>query len=88
MEVASSENIEDIRLRKVDHSVACSWGWNRYWSLLIVEGLVPHLICKVEIVHVIEKICEVGTSHYPHLLTFRVSLLYYFKGYSWAWPWL
>ena len=88
MEIASSENIEHIGLGKVDHGMAGSRSWDCYWTLFIVEDLVPHLICKVEEVHVIEKICEVWASHNPHLLGLRVSFLYYFKRNSWAGPWL
>lgn len=88
MEVASTENIENIRLCKVDHCMAGSRGWDRYWSLFIVKDLVPHLSCEVKEVHIIEKVCEIGTSHNPHLLARRVSLLNYFKSYSWAGPWL
>ena len=88
VEVASSEDVENVGIQKVDHGMAGSWGRDCDWSLFIVKDLVPDLICKVEEVHVIEKICEVGTSHYPHLLACRVSLLNYFKRNSWAGTWL
>ncbi len=79
MEVASSEDIKNMLFWEVDHCMASSRGWYGDRTLVIVDNLVPQLLWKVEVVHVIEKVCEIGASHYPHLMRLGINLFNDFK---------